>query len=52
MGGVANPLSERYNIIVLEWCCSDSSFFGMPSVDSKGRTASRLTMREDMTIDY
>ena len=52
MGGVANPTSERDNILLLDWCCSDSSFFGMPSVDSKGCTVTRLTMREDMTTDY
>ena len=52
IGGVANPTSGRNYINLLEWCCSDSSFFGMPSVDSKGCTVTCLTMREDMTIDY
>ena len=52
MGGVANPTLERDNRVLLEWCCSDSSFFGMPSVDSKGCTVIRLTVREDMTTDY
>ena len=35
MGGVANPTSGKDNRVLLERCCSDSSFFGMPSVDSK-----------------
>ena len=52
MAGVANPTSGRNNIMLLEWCCSDSSFFGMPSVDSKGCIVTRLTMREDITTDY
>ena len=47
-----NLTSGRNNIMLLEWCCSDSSFFGMPSVDSRGCTVIRLTMRQDMTIDY
>ena len=47
----ANSISSRNNIMLLEWCCSDYSFFGMPSVDSKGCTVTRLTMREDMTTD-
>ena len=52
MGGAATPTSGRNNRILLEWCCSDSTFFWMPSVDSRGCTVTRLTMREDMTIDY
>ena len=48
----ANPTSGRHNLILREWCCSDSSFFGMPSVDSRGCTVTRLTMREDMTTYY
>ena len=52
MGGVATPTPGKHNIILLEWCCSDSSFFGMPSVDSRGCTVTRLRMREGMTTDY
>ena len=35
-GGVAAPNPGKHNRILLEWCCSDFSFFGMPSVDSRG----------------
>ena len=49
---MAAPTSSRLNHVLLEWCGSDSSFFGMPSVDSKGCTVTRLTMREDVTTDH
>ena len=52
IGSVANPTSGKDNRVLLEWRCSDFLFFGMPSVDSKGCTVTRLTMREDMTTDY
>ena len=50
-GGVAAHAANKINRMLLEWCCSDFSFFGMPSVDSRGCTVTRLTMREDMTSD-
>ena len=59
-GGVAAPapkvsqplLQIKNNRMLLDWCCSDSSFFGMPSVDSRGCTVTRLTMRHDVITDY
>ena len=51
-GGVAAPIPSKNNRVLLKWCCSDFSFFGMPSVDSIGCTVTRLTMREDMITDY
>ena len=48
----ANPISSRDNTILIEWCCSDSSFFGVPTVASRGCTVTRLTMRDVMPTDY
>ena len=53
-GGIAKPITKpkiQTNRLLLEWCCSDTSFFGMPSQDSKTCTVIRLTEREDMTSD-
>ena len=52
--GIAKPIRKpriQTNRLLLEWCCSDTSFFGMPSQDSKTCSVVRLTEREDMTTD-
>ena len=54
-GGVAKPIIEpriQTNRLLLEWCCSDGSFFWMPSHESKTCSVVRLTEREDMITDY
>ena len=54
-GGIAKPITKpksQANGRLLEWCCSDASFVGMPSHEPKTCSAVRLTEREDMTTDY
>lgn len=54
-GGVAKPIVKprtQANILLLEWCCFDALFFGMPSHESNTCSVVRLTEREDMTTDY
>ena len=53
-GGIGTPTGKpkiQTNRLLLEWCCSDTSSFGMPFHESKTRSMVRLTEREDMTTD-